>query len=191
MCNGILRMAHPCLMCGWTTSQTEVTLRNGCLLCSRLHSVDKAALYEETGSDRSVHRSPWGSVTVSREAFELLRLKDRAMDNVKEGITIADCRQEMPYTRVYLKHRTDNECKVTCFLWPVRVQSQEGKYSQCCIHCRFEAWLLQQRVKHVISFLCSQADMPLIYANEAFARITGYSVAESLGKNCRFLQVYP
>lgn len=31
--------------------------------------------------------------------------------------------------------------------------------------------------------------MPLIYANEAFARITGYSVAESLGKNCRFLQV--
>ena len=37
--------------------------------------------------------------------------------------------------------------------------------------------------------LCSQADMPLIYANEAFARITGYSVAESLGKNCRFLQV--
>ena len=37
--------------------------------------------------------------------------------------------------------------------------------------------------------LRSQADMPLIYANEAFARITGYSVAESLGKNCRFLQV--
>ncbi|EIE21789.1 hypothetical protein COCSUDRAFT_17195 [Coccomyxa subellipsoidea C-169] len=35
---------------------------------------------------------------------------------------------------------------------------------------------------------CSQPDMPLIYANEAFARITGYSVAESLGKNCRFLQ---
>ena len=33
--------------------------------------------------------------------------------------------------------------------------------------------------------------MPLIYANEAFARITGYSVAESLGKNCRFLQVRP
>lgn len=38
---------------------------------------------------------------------------------------------------------------------------------------------------------CSQPDMPLIYANEAFARITGYSVADSLGKNCRFLQVRP
>ncbi|KAK9807567.1 hypothetical protein WJX72_002975 [[Myrmecia] bisecta] len=31
-------------------------------------------------------------------------------------------------------------------------------------------------------------DMPLIYANEAFARITGYAVEEAIGKNCRFLQ---
>ncbi len=58
-----------------------------------MHSVDKAALYEDTGSERSAQHSLWGSVTVSREAFELLRLKDRAMDNTKEGITIADCRQ--------------------------------------------------------------------------------------------------
>jgi len=34
----------------------------------------------------------------------------------------------------------------------------------------------------------SLPDMPLIYANRAFARITGYSVADTLGKNCRFLQ---
>lgn len=31
-------------------------------------------------------------------------------------------------------------------------------------------------------------DEPLIYANESFDRITGYSVAEVLGRNCRFLQ---
>jgi PAS domain-containing protein len=31
-------------------------------------------------------------------------------------------------------------------------------------------------------------DSPLIYVNRAFARITGYSVAETIGKNCRFLQ---
>jgi PAS domain S-box-containing protein len=29
---------------------------------------------------------------------------------------------------------------------------------------------------------------PLIYANEGFERVTGYSVAEVLGRNCRFLQ---
>jgi PAS domain S-box-containing protein len=33
-----------------------------------------------------------------------------------------------------------------------------------------------------------QEDMPLVYVNEAFEDITGYSVAESLGENCRFLQ---
>ena len=31
-------------------------------------------------------------------------------------------------------------------------------------------------------------DRPLIYANEGFERMTGYSVAEVLGRNCRFLQ---
>jgi PAS domain-containing protein len=36
---------------------------------------------------------------------------------------------------------------------------------------------------------CRQPDMPLIYCNAGFSRITGYSAAEVLGKNCRFLQV--
>lgn len=65
-------------------------------------------------------------VTISREAYELLHLKDRAMDSIKEGITIADC---------------------------------------------------------------SLPDMPLIYVNQGFERITGWPVSDVLGKNCRFLQV--
>jgi sigma-B regulation protein RsbU (phosphoserine phosphatase) len=31
-------------------------------------------------------------------------------------------------------------------------------------------------------------DRPLIYVNEGFSRLTGYSVEETLGSNCRFLQ---
>ncbi|SFK48991.1 PAS domain S-box-containing protein [Nitrosomonas aestuarii] len=31
-------------------------------------------------------------------------------------------------------------------------------------------------------------DLPLVYANKAFEKITGYSQEETLGKNCRFLQ---
>ena len=31
-------------------------------------------------------------------------------------------------------------------------------------------------------------DMPLIYINEGFERLTGYSAEDTLGHNCRFLQ---
>lgn len=31
-------------------------------------------------------------------------------------------------------------------------------------------------------------DVPLVYANEAFERVTGYPVSEVVGRNCRFLQ---
>ena len=33
-----------------------------------------------------------------------------------------------------------------------------------------------------------QEDMPLVYVNKAFETITGYTLAETVGKNCRFLQ---
>ena len=33
-----------------------------------------------------------------------------------------------------------------------------------------------------------RADRPLIYVNEGFERVTGYSAAETLGRNCRFLR---
>jgi len=35
---------------------------------------------------------------------------------------------------------------------------------------------------------CRLPDMPLIFTNAAFSRMTGYAAAEVLGKNCRFLQ---
>lgn len=33
-----------------------------------------------------------------------------------------------------------------------------------------------------------QPDNPIVFVNDAFARLTGYSRAETLGRNCRFLQ---
>jgi PAS domain S-box-containing protein len=33
-----------------------------------------------------------------------------------------------------------------------------------------------------------QADNPIVFVNDAFARLTGYSREETLGRNCRFLQ---
>ncbi len=33
-----------------------------------------------------------------------------------------------------------------------------------------------------------EPDLPLIFVNEGFTRVTGYTAAEALGRNCRFLQ---
>ena len=33
-----------------------------------------------------------------------------------------------------------------------------------------------------------QEDMPLVFVNKAFEIITGYTLAETVGRNCRFLQ---
>ena len=34
----------------------------------------------------------------------------------------------------------------------------------------------------------SQPDVPLVYVNQSFTRITGYNAKESIGRNCRYLQ---
>lgn len=37
----------------------------------------------------------------------------------------------------------------------------------------------------------SQDDNPIVYANDQFQQVTGYAVAELLGRNCGFLQGEP
>ncbi len=54
--------------------------------------------------------------------------------------------------------------------------------------------LLKDKALDAMQEGCTIADfadpnMPLIYANEGFAKITGYKVSEAMGLNCRFLQV--
>ncbi len=52
--------------------------------------------------------------------------------------------------------------------------------------------LLERAIASFIQGLCmtdaTQPDNPIIYVNESFLRITGYELAEVMGKNCRFLQ---
>ncbi|MCH9651798.1 MAG: PAS domain-containing protein [Deltaproteobacteria bacterium] len=47
---------------------------------------------------------------------------------------------------------------------------------------------LQQVSNGVTVVDISHPDQPLVFVNRAFERITGYTAAESLGRNCRFLQ---
>ena len=47
---------------------------------------------------------------------------------------------------------------------------------------------VEASVNAVIITDARQPDQPIVYANPAFERITGYSVDEVMGRNCRFLQ---
>mgnify|MGYP001810951785 CR=1 FL=1 len=66
----------------------------------------------------------------------------------------------------------------------------------CCVSVLLQCmWspscpLLQERAmdsakEGIVIADCSQPDMPLIYANEGFSRMTGYSRESVLGRNCR------
>ena len=48
--------------------------------------------------------------------------------------------------------------------------------------------VLEQMADAVLIADAGQPDYPVIYANEAWSRLTGYSVSEVVGRNCRFLQ---
>lgn len=77
------------------------------------------------GTDGAAPPQQEEMVTIGKAEYELLLLKDKAIDVLSEGLTIADF---------------------------------------------------------------TQPDMPLIYINAGFSRITGYSRADTVGRNCRFLQ---
>jgi PAS domain S-box-containing protein len=47
---------------------------------------------------------------------------------------------------------------------------------------------IQTAVEGITIADARQPDAPLVYANNAFEQITGYSTAEVMGRNCRFLQ---
>ena len=59
-------------------------------------------------------------------------------------------------------------------------------------HRQNETWLREQALAAsrgaIVITDPNEPDNPIIYANPAFERITGYSIEEVGGKNCRFLQ---
>ncbi len=47
---------------------------------------------------------------------------------------------------------------------------------------------IEEATNGIVITDAQQADLPIIYVNPAFERITGYARAEVIGRNCRFLQ---
>lgn len=59
------------------------------------------------------------------------------------------------------------------------------KYNQLAIQWEFIISKIKSSVTVVDATL---PDFPLMYVNEYFTQLTGYSADESIGQNCRFLQ---
>ena len=59
-------------------------------------------------------------------------------------------------------------------------------------HPQKEIWLRDRALaaihEGILTTDPNEPDNPVVYANPAVERITGYSVEEAIGKNCRFLQ---
>ncbi len=62
----------------------------------------------------------------------------------------------------------------------------ETKAIQNTLHIRNRA--LEAAGNGIIIADMQQPDLPIIYSNSAFSKMTGYSKSETLGRNCRFLQ---
>jgi diguanylate cyclase (GGDEF)-like protein/PAS domain S-box-containing protein len=53
---------------------------------------------------------------------------------------------------------------------------------------RLQAGALNNSINGIAISDATHPDLPLVYVNPAFEKITGYTSAESIGRNCRFLQ---
>ncbi|MFN3407922.1 MAG: response regulator [Limisphaerales bacterium] len=67
-------------------------------------------------------------------------------------------------------------------------RSAHAMAEQMTSRLRFQERAINSATNGIVITDPAQPDNPVIYANPAAARITGYSVEEMLGRNCRFLQ---
>ena len=69
---------------------------------------------------------------------------------------------------------------------------QRSKRGGLSRHRQNETWLQEQALAAsrgaIVVTDPNEPDNPIVYANPAFERVTGYSIEEAVGKNCRFLQ---
>jgi len=69
-------------------------------------------------------------------------------------------------------------------LWNGFRQKKQQMEAQLHLHGR----AVQESVAGIVIVDTCSSDHPIVYANRAFERMSGYQVADILGKNCRFLQ---
>jgi PAS domain S-box-containing protein len=71
---------------------------------------------------------------------------------------------------------------------PYRAQTDGGTLERRPVTTRMKERAMDEAPVGITISDPTLADNPLVYVNEAYERITGYTAAEALGRNCRYLQ---
>lgn len=132
--------------------------------------LDKACSRRDKGTDQVLSKDDAGSVlSQSKEVWyqeQIQALQEQVRDLQS---------QVARFERLY-----DNDQQAVIEGITEREQIEEIlKIQQLAIDESFDAIVVTD---------AQQADMPLVYVNAAFERITGYTATDVIGRNCRFLQ---
>lgn len=99
---------------------------------------------------------------------------------------IADDVVEMPVSKKNLQTRIKGLIKIRLFSRQAEVKQLKLEQKNRQLRLYFNA--IEATTTGLVITDPSQEGMPIIFCNQAFTELTGYSRGEVLGRNCRFLQ---
>lgn len=158
---------------------------------------DIMTIHDRQGTILEIH--------VPNEPYFISRNKNRGRENmsnlipkevgqsIKKVISKVLCNQQMETMEITIpagKGTLDHECRLVPLskdrVLTILRNITETKAIQKTLHLRNRA--LEAAGNGIIIVDAQLPNLPIIYCNTAFSRMTGYRQSEVLGRNCRFLQ---
>lgn len=159
---------------------------NGTLVEANLAATRAADVQRSAVIGQKFWDGPWWR----HNPFEVARLKE-AIEKAKQGTvvrydaTISIANNESMDIDFMLVPIKDDQGKVT-HLIPSGVDITARKRAEADLRVRQLA--IESSTNGILITDATQIDCPIIYANQGFWGLTGYSPQEVIGHNCRFLQ---
>jgi PAS domain S-box-containing protein len=164
---------------GWEYDLRSETLRWSDEVC-RLH--DLPPEYEPTVSEAFEFYHPEDRSVIS-DAFEELTTEGEAYD-LELRIVTAD--ETVRWVRAIGRPQYAEDEQEIVAVRGVFQNITERKERE--LDLRMKSQALEESTVGITIADADQDDLPIVYANEGFARVTGYPTGRVLGDNCRFLQ---
>ncbi len=138
----------------------------------------KAEELLKRGSAELLHKSIWDEFPETVDT-EIYRQFHRAL---REQKSIQFTEHYVPLNTWFDVHVYPHTAGISVFFRDINRQMQRDET------LRLRERAIESSVNAILITDYQQIDHPIIYVNPAFERISGYTLEEVLGKNCRFLQ---